>query len=460
MKPKPILFGVRLASRWNRYNIYQNSKWIKHQLIHMGPAYVKMGQLVATRSDLFPEAITEELSSLHDKVPPCAFQDVRQVVEEDLGLPIDVLFTDFSEECLSSASIGQIHTATLKEFPDIRLAVKIQRPNIAQEFTHDMDSIVMFARLASLIVPNNKEMRDLYNVLLESRRFIENELDFESELKNIQAMRKAFEDDPFVTIPRTMQKVSTKRVLALEYIDSKDFKDVTDPETVTRRLVKSIVMASLKHGVVHGDLHPGNLGVLSNGVVLYDFGLVLSINPEIVKTLMTAVITNNEDMLLDALLTNNLVYLDEPVVGRIQLRRMIGYVIEYINTIDFNQLIENISNDITLQSNKLCFHVDSKLFLLSRTMTLLEGTCKSVDASFMYTDVVFDMMFETDYLDAELMMTKGVSDIQRFFSNKNTDTTDADNLIYFNAKMNSNQYNQTILAWIAVSYIVLTFFTL
>lgn len=463
MKPKPLLFGVRLANRWNRYDIQQNSKWIKRELINMGPAYVKMGQLVATRSDLFPEPLVRELSSLHDDVPPCPFEDIRCIVEHELQKPLYDVFDEFSEDCISSASIGQIHLATMKEFPDIRIALKVQRPYIASEFQDDLNSILLVSKLATLLSPQNKEMADLYNVLLQSRSFIENELDFRLEMENIRSMRHTFKDDPYIQVPRVIPSISTERVLALEYIKSNKLSTI-DQENVnqtTRALVRSIVRGALRHGVIHGDLHPGNMGVTPNGVVLYDFGLILDINPAIVKTLMNAVLTNNPELLLDVMVSNRLVYLDDPIIGKIQLKRMITYVIEYITSLDFKKLIENISNDITLNSDRLYFHVDSKLFLISRTMTLLEGTCRSIDESFMYTDVIMDMFLDMqnmEYLDIDIVMTKGWNDIQRMMSTPKSDTN-TDDLLYFSTKMKHNKPNTLIrLTWITVAYALLNIY--
>lgn len=456
MQPKPLLFGVRLAIRWNRHDIRQNASWIKKELINMGPAYVKMGQLVATRSDLFPEPLVAELSTLHDDVPPCPFDDIRRLVECELNTPLYETFSEFSNESISSASIGQIHLATLREFPDVRIAVKVQRPNIEYDFQQDLDSILFIARIATIMSPRNKQMSDIYNVLLQSRRFIENELDFSLEMNNIRAMQRAFKDDPFIRIPRAIPTVSTKRILAMEYIESNKLRSIPrdNVNDITRSLVRSVVRSALANGVIHGDLHPGNMGVLPNqDIVLYDFGLVLDISPTVVKTLMNAVLTNNPDMLIDILVSNEFVFINDPVIGKIQLRRMITYVIEYITNLNFKKLIENISNDVTLNTDRLYFNVDSRLFLISRTMTLLEGTCRSIDNSFMYTDVIVDMLMDVqnmDYIDMDIVMNKGWNDMQRLMRNQTTQASEsksADDLVFFTTRMQNNDKSAT---WVRI----------
>lgn len=468
---RPLVFGVRLASRWKRYDVQQNSKWIKTQLIHMGPAYVKMGQMVASRGDLFPDDIVKELSSLRDDVPPCPFTDVKEMVESELSSSLENLFVEFSHESISSASIGQIHIATLKQHPNTPIAIKVQRPNIVDEFKLDMESILFFARIAKSIMPHNKELYDLYNVLSQSRRFIENELDFCKERENITSMRSAFKNDAEIVIPRVVKSISTKRVLALEYIPSNKFDTVVDSShanRVTRRLVKSVVNGALRHGVIHGDLHAGNLGICSdNRIVVYDFGLILSVDPTVVRTLLNAVLTNNVDMLFDAMVSARLVHIDDPVIGTIQLKRMISYVIEYILSLDFDRFFKHISNDVTLNSGRLCFHVDSKLFLMSRTMTLLEGTCVSIDKSFMYTDVIADIMLDSqnmDFIDVDMVLTKGLVDIQRWISpttTTNDKNKESDDLLYFSSKHN-NDVSQSIanqpIVWILTAYTLLHHF--
>ena len=209
---------------------------------------------------------------------------------------------------------------------------------------------------------------------------------------------------------------------------------------------------ALRHGVIHGDLHAGNLGVSSdNRIVLYDFGLVLSIDPKVVRALLNAVLTNNTDMLFDVMVSARLVYIDDPVIGTIQFKRMISYVLEYILSLDFDRFFQQVSNDVTLNSERLCFHVDSKLFLLSRTMTLLEGTCTSIDKNFVYTDVIMDMMTDSqnmDYIDADLVLTKGFVDIQRLFVPNTVEHKPSDDL-YFSTRSKQNPVPQPVV-WIFV----------
>ena len=431
---KPVLFGARLATRWKNHTTQQNAVWIKKELVHMGPAYVKIGQLVASRNDVFPQEVVDELSSLHDNVPPCSYEDIRQVVEYELTKNIDDIFIEFSTTSLNSASIGQVHSAVLREFPDKPIVVKVQRPNIEHEFARDFDSIIFFTKFITQIAPNNKELDDLYNVIVQSRKMIEDELDFTKEYENLRMMRNAFKNDKNVVIPRTIKHLSTKRILLMEFVESSKLVTSSNPNEITRQMVKSVVTGALRHGLIHGDLHPGNVGFISSDsepgkIVLYDCGLVLQVDKTVVRNLFTSVLTNDVQLLFDTLVQYKLVYIDNDKTGVYQLKRMIIHVFKYVNTLNVKQFASDIALDPALNNGRLDFHIAPDLFLVSRTITLLEGTCKTVDESFMYTDIILDMISDlsvvSEYLDVDVLWTKSLIDIGRLTRNE-TDTGNDD----------------------------------
>ena len=418
---KPVVFSVRLATRWNRYTPKQNGSWIKKELISMGPAYIKMGQLVASRSDVFPEAIISELSSLHDMVPPCSYDQIESIIEEELQSTISDLFLEFSASALNSASIGQVHSAVLKEFPLTKIAVKVQRPFVKDCFDADVGSMIRFSGFLTKVLPRNKELQDMHDVILQSRAMIEEELDFSRECENLNTLRKAFSDDELIVIPRTIKKYSTKRVLLMEYIESVRLSNTVDPNGITRKLMKSIVSGALRHGLIHGDLHPGNVGLIfpesNQKIVLYDCGLLLQIDQSVVRALLSSVLVQDAELLIQTLLEHKLVYIDKEVTGMNQLKRMVLYVICYVDNLSVNALITSISLDPVLNSGKLDFHIDSKLFLLSRTLTLLEGTCKGANKDFAYTDTIVDLVTDfsiiSQYIDPRVLLEKSVIDFKK-----------------------------------------------
>lgn len=425
---KPVVFGARLATRWKTHTLPQNAVWIKKELVHMGPAYVKIGQLVATRNDLFPKAIVTELSSLHDNVPPCPYDEIKAVVEYELQSNLADVFSEFSTCALNSASIGQVHTARLPEYPTTPLVVKVQRPHIQQQFANDFDSIVFFAKCMVLLAPENRELDDLYKVIVQTRGMIEEELDFTNEYENLNALRRVFATDEHIVVPRTIKHLSTRRVLVMECVESTRLSESPDPEKVTRQLVKSVVTGGLRHGLIHGDLHPGNIGLVAdNKMVLYDGGLVLSVDKTVVRNVFAAVLTEDVELLAKTLVSHRWVYIDDATTGTAQLKQVCRYVFEYVHHLDVKRFIGQIAADPLLNSGRLAFHVDSQLFLMSRSITLLEGTCKTVDGSFSYTDVILNMLTDMsivmDYVDMDVLIAKSMTDIQKLLlPTKTTDT--------------------------------------
>ena len=426
---KPIVFGVKLANRWKSNSNHQNATWIRKELTHMGPAYIKLGQLIATRNDIFPTYLTNELELLYDKVNPVVFNDIRDVIESELNNKMHNLFVDFSEEPISSASIGQVHLATLQEYPNSPVVVKVQRPNVAELFQHDFNVMINVTKFIKYIVPNNKQLSDIYDMIVQCQNSILKELDYVQEVHNTIKLRKSF-TDTYITVPRVVKRLSTQKVIIMEYIPSKKLStSTTNIHYVTRTMVKNIMIVAMKHGIIHGDLHPGNVGITDDfRVVLYDCGLIIHVNNDVIRILFSCILTNDADRLMNTLVDNNLVYIDHEVIGRVQLRRIVEYVFEYVNTLNLNQFMINVQTDPMLCRNKLFFHIDTDLFLLSRTMALLEGTCKSIDSDFTYTDIILDMITDVsvinEYLDISVLINKSMIDFARL-SNPNTLTNNS-----------------------------------
>lgn len=393
---KPLLFGLKCV----RYRDRKNAAWMKRDLTRMGPAYIKMGQFVGSRTDVFPKYITEELSDLHDNVAPVPFEDI-QFMLRDIDLDID-------SSPMSSASIGQVYRAKLKKDPTAPpLVVKVQKPNVSEQVHEDLEALTNTVIVFKTLFPENKMIIDLYNIVFQCKRSLYQELDFVREKDNLKALRAAFADTS-ITVPRVVSQMSSENILVMEYVESQKLqKNKTD----TTEIVKEIVSAALKHGVIHGDLHAGNIGDLGDGrYVLYDSGSVIYVDPRMINDLFTGIMSQNVDAVVEKLLEYKMVFIDKDPEGREQLNRAVFYVMDYINHVDIQRFMEQIKADVVLNTNQFYFHIDPDLFLLSRTLSLLEGTCKSVNDRFSYNDVILDLMMDMDFT---ILLQRAVTDFQR-----------------------------------------------
>jgi predicted unusual protein kinase regulating ubiquinone biosynthesis (AarF/ABC1/UbiB family) len=408
---------------------------MKTDIMKMGPAYIKIGQFVAAREDIFPEYITSELSELHDNVGPIGFELIKQTIEEEYKTDLHDLFLTVNNIALSAASIGQVHTATLVEYPNLPLVIKVQKPEVREQFQNDFVALQIIINALNTCFPKNQTYKDLYNIVVQCEQAVYKELDYTNEVNNLKQMRRVFRDTD-VTVPRVISKMSTNKVIVMEYVKSSKMNDThVDKKDASIRLMKSTVMCGMKHGLIHGDLHPGNIGVLEkNRFVLYDCGLVVHIKPGVLREVFSAILSKNNERFIKALLDNKLVYIDEEPIGNIQLNRVVRYVMEYLDDVDIDIFFNKIQTDTLLNSGMMKFHIDPDMFLISRTMSLLEGTCKSVNPEFSYNDIIMEMVTDpelvAEYVDVEVILKKALLDIQKLtrIPFQSVETTDNDHI--------------------------------
>lgn len=428
-KTKPISFGTRLAyklAKGERNN--KTGKWIKEELISLGPTYIKIGQIVSSRSDLFPKYITDELKSLQDDVPSFEYNEVEQIIEEELNAKIDDHFESFSKQPVASASIAQVHSAILKTTGK-KVAVKIQRPNIKNNFNEDLYFINMVFEVLSKF--NNKNISDILIILKECTESIEQEVDFRNEMINMSIFYKIFKNDETVKVPRVYSKLTTNRMLVMEYVEGIKINDMEsikkheiDAQKLAKQLMYTFIKITLDYGILHGDPHPGNISVSENGdIILYDYGIISKFEKNIQNTfkkVLNAFIENDIEEIMNLLLENDIIYTtpnkkynnkdlnyDEYIV----LYKIIEYVIEYTRTLDIKQLSKSIMDDKDIDEKNIPYVFNSNMILLFKTMTTLEGVCKTLDDEFTYDSLLMDIAGK--YIDEEFVFRKMTKDVNK-----------------------------------------------
>ncbi len=256
-------------TRWQRFRMV---------LEELGPSFIKLGQLASTRPDLVPPEACAEFEKLQDTVPVFPVSQVRQIIETELGKPLEVLFKEFDETPVASASISQVHRAVL---PDGTVAaVKVQRPGIRG--TIEVDLEIMF-HLAELIEKHIQGMETLnpVGIVREFSRTIKRELNFDIEAGNIERFARNFRSDKTIHIPEVYRHLSTDKVLTMEFVEGIKVSDIDaladanlNLELIANRGADVILKQIFKHGFFHADPHPGNILVLPDNVIcLLDYGM-------------------------------------------------------------------------------------------------------------------------------------------------------------------------------------------
>lgn len=278
----------------------QTPEELVEDLKNMGPTYIKLGQLLSTRPDLLPDAYLKALASLQDDVPPIEYSVVQEIVEEEIGSRISKAFSSFDEEPLASASIGQVHKATLRSGKPV--AVKIQRPGIRKQFLADLDTLKELADLAV----KHTEVAKKYafdDVLAELRHILLQELDYNREAQNLATLGANLKEFKSLIVPQPILDYSTSKVLTMDYIQGKKITSISPIKKLENDLgplVDELVEAYLKQiitdGFVHADPHPGNIHITNqNQIALIDLGMVAKFTPNIQEKLLQLLIALSQE---------------------------------------------------------------------------------------------------------------------------------------------------------------------
>ncbi len=261
------------------------SRRLRKSFERLGSTYIKLGQIVSGGEGLFPEELVSEFKLLRDQVPAESFEDVRRVVEEELGRPLEVVFSHFDEVPLAAASIAQVHAATLSTGEDV--VVKVQRPRIATLVRQDLAAMAwlaprMVGRIPVAALANPPALVELF------AETIVEELDFRLEAENMLDIALVLTRTGIrnTVVPRPHPKLVTRRVLVMERLSGFNFDDAEgmrragiDTNALLRSSLISFLEGALLHGVFHGDLHGGNLFAMPDGrTALLDFGITGRLN--------------------------------------------------------------------------------------------------------------------------------------------------------------------------------------
>lgn len=260
------------------------ARHLRQAFEELGPAFVKLGQLLSVRPDLLSPSFIEEFEKLQDAVPPFPFHEVVQLCQDE-GLDFESIFASVNQEPIAAASMGQVHEAYLKSGEHV--VIKVQRPGIESQVETDLAIMMDLAKLLEKRTKWGKlyKVSEIVNELSEA---ILNELDFHKEAQNAANFYKLYRKDPTVRIPRIYWEYSTRRVLVMEYVGGIKISDMDrlkeahyDMRRIASHLIEALFKQIYDNGVFHADPHPGNIAVDDKEVIVfYDFGQVGRVDPQ------------------------------------------------------------------------------------------------------------------------------------------------------------------------------------
>ncbi|UOE40090.1 AarF/UbiB family protein [Chryseobacterium suipulveris] len=288
----------------------QKPEELVEDLKKMGPAYIKLGQLLSTRPDLLPENYLHALANLQDDVEAIPYEEVSRIFEEEIGVPVKKAFVEFDRTPLANASIGQVHKALLHSGRVV--AVKIQRPGIRKAIIEDLDTL---KKMAELAVKHSTAAKNysLDQIIEELRYILLNELDYQKEQQNLLTLKENLKKYKLLEIPSPVAEYSSSKVLTMDFIEGKKITSLgklkkieTDFNPVIDELVESYMKQIIVDGFAHADPHPGNIHLTSDDkIALMDLGMVAKFSPKLQEKIMMLLIgmsKKDSDEITEALL--------------------------------------------------------------------------------------------------------------------------------------------------------------
>ncbi len=366
---------------------------IRRALEELGPTFVKLGQVLATRVDMFPPHWIAEFEKLHSQVPAVPYDILHPYLVAALkGEPSEV-FGEFDPVPLAAASIAQVHRATLKDGTPV--VVKIRRPGIEAVIRSDLRIMEHAARLLESEMPDSRRY-DPVHIVSQFRRSLSRELDLAKEARNIDQFSRHFADDPLVKIPRVYWEFTNDRVNVQEQmigmvgvVPDKLRAHGLDPKLLATRGADTVLRMVLEHGYFHADPHPGNVLFLpDNRIGLIDFGMVGMLTQtrrNQIVDLLHALSFKDEQALLQVLLD----WSGESVGDEDRLAYDVTELLQSYDDLQLKDVkIAALLNDITalMRDNNLLLPAD--LILLFKTLISLEGLGQQLDPEFHMIDHV------------------------------------------------------------------------
>ncbi|WP_424098078.1 ABC1 kinase family protein [Moorena producens] len=390
---KPWSYRGGYTEQKHAYRRKTQAIWIRDTFLDLGPTFIKVGQLFSTRADIFPSEYVEELSKLQDRVPAFSYEQVEQIIQEDLGKPIKELFSAFDPIPLAAASLGQVHKAQLRSGEEV--AIKIQRPGLKKLFTIDLQILKGIAYYFQNH-PDWGRGRDWSGIYEECCRILWEEIDYLNEGRNADTFRRNFRKYDWVKVPRVYWRYTSSRVLTLEFlpgikISSYEALEAAglDRKLIARLGAEAYLQQLLNDGFFHADPHPGNIAVSHQGsLIFYDFGMMGQIKANVREQLMETlfgIAQKDGDRVVTSLIELGAL---SPVSDMGPVRRSVQYMLDNFMDKPFeDQSITNISDDLYEIAYGQPFRFPATFTFVMRAFSTLEGVGKGLDPEFNFMEV-------------------------------------------------------------------------
>lgn len=360
----------------------------------LGPAFIKLGQLLSTRADLLPAPYLEALSRLQDSVEPFPYEEVDRIVSSEIGVRISKAFADFEQEPLAAASLAQVHLAHMRDGRAV--VVKVQRPGIREQIIEDLEALNDIAEF----LDTHTEMGRRYefgNMLLGFRRSLLRELDFKVEANNLVTFAENLREFDKLLIPQPVDDFTTSRVLTMDYIPGKKITDLSplrlmelDGGGLARELFRAYLKQILLDGFVHADPHPGNVFLTDDDrIAILDLGMVTRLQPGLQDNLLRLLLAISEGKGEEA--ADITIRMGEPKSGFMK-SEFINRVAELVAEHSGASVARLNSGQVVLEITKISadcwFRLPQEFTMVAKALLNLDRVVYTLDPNFEPTTII------------------------------------------------------------------------
>ncbi|MBM1308723.1 2-polyprenylphenol 6-hydroxylase [Sulfitobacter mediterraneus] len=384
-------------------------------LTALGPAYIKFGQVLSTRPDVVGDDLAVQLRVLQDKLPPFSIQEARAEVERELGLPLDQMFSEFSEP-VAAASIAQVHKARIADTGE-DVAVKVLRPNIERAFRKDVDAFYLAARMVELFSPGSRRLRPM-DVIEHFDGVVRGELDLRLESASASEFAANTSEDQGFQLPAIKWNLSARRVMTLGWADGVPLGDNAaidaaghDRVVLGDRVLHLFLNHALRDGFFHADMHQGNLKVAPNGdIIAYDFGIMGHIDEytrRVYAEILYGFIRRDYMRVAKVHFEAGYVPADKDVDEFARALRAVG---EPIFGMDATHIsMARLLSYLFEVTERFGMETRTELILLQRTMVVVEGVARSLNPHINIWEVASPIV--TDYITKSIGPRAALNDL-------------------------------------------------
>lgn len=371
----------QIARIANQFDVIHGLTPVKMRLMleALGPTFVKVGQILSMRSEILPEAFCDELAKLRADADPMPYQTVLETLSSEYGRPIGEIFEHIDPTPLGSASLAQVHRATLLTGEDV--AVKVQRPGVRETMAQDVSIMRSIARLATRVMPS-AQVVDLGGVVEELWDTFESETDFLVEARNLAEFKRFCQPYVYMDCPKPYMDLCTEHVVVMDYVEG---ISVSHPEQliaagydlkeIGTKLVDNYATQVLDDGFFHADPHPGNIIIAGGQIVLIDLGMTGRLNAKtrsVLKQMIFAVAKQDSPALADGLL--RFAGTESDAADYPALLADLDTIVAEYGTVDLKDLdLASFVTALTQLAQRHGIEVPSTVTTVARALVTLEG---------------------------------------------------------------------------------------